>query len=381
MADPDIADVLIAGGGPVGAMLALGLRECGASVLQVRVPLAPTLQVERPIALSHGSRLLLEGVGAWPATTPTAINEIHVSQKGGFGRTLIRAADCNLPALGYVAPYTAVLEWLAAADATGTSIEGKVIDWNPGVDHIEIRVGRSAGGETLERARLLVLADGGQASLLEKRHDYGQHAIVAEVQAERAHRNIAWERFTRGGPIALLPYENRHALVWSVDSGAAQALRELPADEFLLRLGAAFGGRLGAFLSAGPRASFALSLCHRRVAPSPRTLLVGNAAQTLHPVAGQGLNLGLRDAVELSELIAGTPGTELGSDTFLRRYSVRRRLDRGAGIHFTDALVRLFSNSSTALGLARGAGLALLDAAQPVRRFLARRMIYGVRGL
>lgn len=377
MADRSVSDVLIAGGGPVGAMLALGLRRCGASVLQVRSEAAAG---ERPIALSHGSRMLLERVGAWPAASPTPISEIHVSQQGGFGRTLIRAADCNLPALGYVAAYSGILAWMSAADAGGSGADGKVIDWKPGADHVEVRIALSAGGETLERARLLVLADGGPDGLAENGRDYGQHAVVAEVQTEQAHRNIAWERFTRGGPIALLPYQNRYALIWCIEADAAQSLLAAPETEFLLRLGAAFGRRVGPFLAASPRTSFPLSLRRRR-AVEPRTLLIGNAAQTLHPVAGQGLNLGLRDAVVLAELIASTHPRELGSDAFLKRYAARRRLDRAAGIGFTDALVRLFSNSSAVLGIIRGAGLAFLDILPPARGFLARRMIYGARAL
>ena len=377
MADRSATDVLIAGGGPVGAMLALGLRGCGASVLQVR---ADAGAGDRPIALSYGSRLLLEREGAWPTASPTPISEIHVSQQGGFGRTLIRAADYDLPALGYVAAYSRILAWLSAAEAGRPGVDGKVIDWKPGADYIEVRVERAAGGETLERARLLVLADGGPAGLVEHGRDYGQRAVVAQVQTERAHRNIAWERFTRGGPIALLPYQNGYALVWSIEAEAAQSLLAVPEAEFLLRLGAAFGRRVGPFLGASPRASFPLSLRHRRVV-EPRTIRVGNAAQTLHPVAGQGLNLGLRDAVVLAELIASTHPRELGSDAFLKHYTARRRLDRVAGICFTDSLVRLFSNSSTALGMVRGAGLAFLDILPPARGFLARRMIYGARAL
>ena len=378
MADQSVTDVLIAGGGPVGAMLALGLRGCGASVLNVR---SETPAGERPIALSYGSRLLLEREGAWPAASPTPISEIHVSQQGGFGRTLIRAADYDLPALGYVAAYSGILAWLSAAGTGHSGIDGKVIDWRPVANQVEVRVACTTGGETLERARLLVLADGGHVGLAENGRDYGQHAVVAEVQTERAHRNIAWERFTHGGPIALLPYQNRYALVWSIEADAARTLLAVPEAEFLLRLGAAFGRRLGAFLSASPRASFPLSLRHRRLVPAPRTILVGNAAQTLHPVAGQGLNLGLRDAVVLAELIASTHPRELGGDAFLKHYTARRRLDRVAGIRFTDALVRLFSNSSAVLGAVRGAGLAFLDILPPARGFLARRMIYGARAL
>ena len=377
MADRSLTDVLIAGGGPVGAMLALGLRGCGASVLQVR---ADAGAGDRPIALSYGSRLLLEREGAWPTASPTPISEIHVSQQGGFGRTLIRAADYDLPALGYVAAYSGILAWLSAADTGRSGVDGKVIDWKPSADHIEVRVARTAGGEALERARLLVLADGGPAGLAEDGRDYGQHAVVAEVQTERAHRNIAWERFTRGGPIALLPYQNRYALVWSIEADAAQSLLAVPEAEFLLRLAAAFGRRLGPCLGASPRALFPLSLRRQRVV-EPRAIRVGNAAQTLHPVAGQGLNLGLRDAVVLAELIASAHPRELGSDAFLKHYTARRRLDRVAGICFTDALVRLFSNSSTALGMVRGAGLAFLDILPPARGVLPRRMIHGERGL
>jgi 2-octaprenyl-6-methoxyphenol hydroxylase len=151
--------------------------------------------------------------------------------------------------------------------------------------------------------------------------------------------------------------------------------------EFLSRLGAKFGRRLGAFVGVSARASFPLVLRHRRTVPTPRTVLVGNASQTLHPVAGQGLNLGLRDAAELAELVASAHRHEIGGDAFLKRYLAQRRLDRSAGIRFTDTLVQLFSNSSGLLAAGRGAGLAFLDLVPPARRFLAHRMIYGARAL
>jgi 2-octaprenyl-6-methoxyphenol hydroxylase len=373
-----VADVIIAGGGPVGSVLALALRGCGVSVVQVR---AGTAASERPIALSYGSRLLLEREGAWPVVSPTAIAQIHVSQQGAFGRTLIRAADYSMPALGYVAAYSSILGWLSAAGAAQLQIVGIVTDWSARTDDIEVRITPSGGGEIREHARLLVLADGGHIETTEGGRDYGQQAIVAEVQSERPHRNIAWERFTPGGPLALLPYQNRHALVWCVETGSAQALLALPEDEFLRRLGASFGRRLGNFVGVSARASFPLALRHRHGAPSRRTILIGNAAQTLHPVAGQGMNLGLRDACELAELIASTPPPELGSEGFLKRYAAQRRLDRSAGIRFTDSLVRVFSTAAPALAAVRGAGLALLDIAPPARGFLARRMIYGARSL
>lgn len=374
----EVVDIIIAGGGPVGAMLALALRGSGATTLHVRVANAAG---ERPIALSHGSKLLLEREGAWPAASPTHIARIHVSQQGEFGRTVISATDCGIPALGYVASYTSILRWVSASHPDQHQMEGEVTAWSPGADDIEVRVSMTAGTERMERARLLVLADGGHAGLAETRRDYGQSAIVAEVQSERPHHNIAWERFTPHGPIGLLPYQNRYALIWSAATETAHSLLAAPEAEFLRRLRDAFGARAGRFLSAAARTSFPLALRRRTVTPGPRTILIGNAAQTLHPVAGQGLNLGLRDACDLAALVASTHPHELGTEANLKQYAALRRLDRSAGIGFTDSLVRLFSNSSPGLASARGAGLALLDMIPPARRFLARRMIYGARAI
>ena len=374
----EVVDVIIAGGGPVGVMLALALGGSGATTMLVR---AAGSAGERPIALSHGSRLLLEREGAWPAASPTPIARIHVSQQGGFGRTLISADDCGLPALGYVASYASILGWVSEARSGRQQIEGKVTAWSPGGENIEVRLATTAGGERAEHARLLVFADGGHAGLPETSRDYGQHAIVAEVRSEHPHHNVAWERFTSRGPIALLPYQDRYALVWSTATEAAQSLLAAPDREFLQLLGTAFGTRVGSFLNTSPRASFALALRRRDTTGGPRTILIGNAAQTLHPVAGQGLNLGLRDACALAALIACTHPPELGTDAFLQRYAALRRLDRGAGIGFTDTLVRLFSGSIPGLAAVRGAGLAMLDIVPPARKFLARRMIYGARAI
>jgi 2-octaprenyl-6-methoxyphenol hydroxylase len=231
------------------------------------------------------------------------------------------------------------------------------------------------------RARLLVLADGGLTRGGARVTDYGQQALVAEVTTELAPAGTAWERFTEEGPLALLPFRDRHALVWSMRPQAAETLRELPDETFLARLRKAFGGKLGNFLSTGPRSTFPLSLRRGPVRPSPRVLAIGNAAQTLHPVAGQGLNLGLRDAWELARMLLEISKEKVGERDFLERYARSRALDRYAGIGFTDFLVRLFSNSMPPLALARGAGLALLDILPPARHFLARRMIFGARAL
>jgi 2-octaprenyl-6-methoxyphenol hydroxylase len=366
-------DVAIAGGGPVGCALALALSGSPVSVARI----ASEVEVaDRPIALSHGSRLILERLGAWHSIRTSPIETIHVSQQG-FGRTVMRASEHGLPALGYVTAYSELVAQLAAQTPAAAET---LRDWETDGEELALRLSR--GEEDVRmRARLLVLADGGTIRRAEHVTDYDQRAIVAEVEAERPRRGVAWERFTAEGPLALLPYGDRYALVWSMRPPTAENLLALSDPEFLARLRGAFGGRLGDFRSIGPRSAFPLSLRYGAINPAPRILAVGNAAQTLHPVAGQGLNLGLRDTWELAQMLLDVAGEEIGSPRFLARYVRRRRLDRYAGIGFTDFLVRIFSNSLPPLAAARGAGLAALDILPPARRFLARRMIFGTRAL
>lgn len=366
-------DVAVAGGGPVGCALALALSESGVSVTRIAGEVGA---VDRPIALSHGSRLILERLGAWSSIRNCPIEMIHVSQQG-FGRTVMRCAEIGLPALGYVAAYSEVVEKLAAqAPAVAATLE----DWKADGNEIALRLSRGAEKVGL-RARLLVIADGGTRRGVEQIKDYRQHAIVAEVTVERPRPGVAWERFTSEGPLALLPYRDSHALVWSMRPESAAKLLGLSDRDFLERLHKAFGGRLGEFLTVSPRTVFPLSLRRGAINPEPRIIAVGNAAQTLHPVAGQGLNLGLRDAWELAHMLLDVVKAEIGAPGFVARYVRRRRFDRDAGIGFTDSLVRIFSNSLPPLAAARGAGLAVLDALPSARRFLARRMIYGARAM
>jgi len=373
LAATELVDVAIAGGGPVGCALALALAGSGVSVARIA---GETDLADRPIALSHGSRLILERLDAWSSVSCSAIQTIHVSQQG-FGRTVLRCSDYGLPALGYVVAYSA----LAANLAKRTSaIAGSVTSWELCGDEIVLRFAAD-GNESSLKARLLVLADGGLNRDTSRVTDYGQQAIVAEVAAERASSGTAWERFTFEGPLALLPFGDRHALVWSASPTTAEKLRGLPDREFLARLSQAFGGRLGEFRSTGPRSTFPLSLRRGAIHPAPRVLAIGNAAQTLHPVAGQGLNLGLRDAWELARMLLDVEKEEVGAPRLLARFARSRSLDRYAGIGFTDFLVRMFSNSVPPLALARGAGLAMLDILPPARHFLARRMIFGARAL
>ena len=366
-------DIAIAGGGPVGCALALALSESGISVARISDEAEVS---DRPIALSYGSRLILERIGAWDRVETSPIRSIHVSQRG-FGRTVMRCSDYGLPALGYVVGYSDLLALLASRTPC---IPGSMESWEQSRDDIAVQLS-VAEREARIRARLLVLADGGLNRGGVRVKDYRQQAVVAAVVAESDPRGVAWERFTPEGPLALLPFGDRLALIWSVHPETADELRALTDADFLGRLRVAFGGRLGDFLSTGPRSSFPLSLRRGAIRPSPRVLAIGNAAQTLHPVAGQGLNLGLRDAWELAQMLLDASKEEIGSESFLARYARRRSVDRYAGIGFTDFLVSAFSNSAPLLALARGAGLAMLDLVPPARHFLVRRMIYGARAL
>ena len=374
MAEDRDFDVVIAGSGPVGCALSLALAGSGISVARIG---GEDSAADRPIALSYGSRLILERLGTWKQIPGTPIETIHVSQRSGFGRTIMRSAEHGLPALGYVTTYS---EMLAVLVAQTPAITAVLKDWKADDKGIDLRLTRGDKDVSM-RARLLVLADGGATRGNERVSNYDQHAVTAEVATEHAHRGIAWERFTAEGPLALLPFRDHYALVWSVRPATASGLLALADPEFLARLRDTFGGRLGEFVSVGPRAGFPLALRCNAVNPAARTLAIGNAAQTLHPVAGQGLNLGLRDAWELAQMLIETPGEEIGVGRFVARYARRRRLDRYAGIGVTDFLVRAFSGSLPPLAAARGAGLTVLDVLPSARRFLARRMIFGARAL
>jgi 2-octaprenyl-6-methoxyphenol hydroxylase len=401
--DSEAVDILIAGGGPVGAALALALEGSGHSVMLAEARSADSGGARsadsagarsadsagarpadsgdaRPIALSYASRLILERLNAWSGLPVTPIETIHVSQQGGFGRTVIRAADCGLPALGYVASYNELQRSLFAAPCSAGRLFGARLT---GFDGTTATV-QTQDGEFAFAPRLTVFADGariadGRAAPTSYRKDYRQTAVVAWVKTAQAHRGRAWERFTPEGPLALLPHAAGYALVWTTNPDRAVRLCALDTSVFLAELHAAFGDRLGAFIEAGERSGFPLALRYQRDETRPHCLSVGNAAQTLHPVAGQGFNLGLRDAWELARLARET--REPGSDSFCARYRRTRALDRRAGIRFTDSLVGLFSNSNPLLRFGRGAGLLTLDLLPSARRFVARRMIYGARGL
>jgi 2-octaprenyl-6-methoxyphenol hydroxylase len=380
----DTADIVIAGGGPVGAALALALADGGLDmvVLEAREP-AHAAADPRPLALSYGSRLILERLGVWGSLgSATPILQIHVSQLGGFGRVSMTAEEARLPALGYVVDYGRLhtaLRGEVERRMPGVLRQANVSAIRPDQDWAEFEY--EADKMNSVKARLAVVADGGAPERLAQRKvsDYGQSAVVAVVKSEKPHGHIAYERFTAEGPVALLPSGADHALVWSMSSDLARSYATEDAAPFLQHLQRAFGMRLGRFSEVGARSSFPLVLKHGGIA-GPRTLYIGNASQTLHPVAGQGFNLGLRDAWELAEITrCAAPGT-LGCADMIAAYRKRRRIDRAGAINFTDRLVRLFPNDLPPFRVARGLGLALLDTVTPAKDFLIRRMIFGTRG-
>lgn len=379
-------DLLIVGGGPVGASLALALAGSGLQValLEARADVSSSKD-DRSLAISYGSRLILARLGVWDGAGPaTPINSIHVSQRGGFGRSLLTAEEAGLPALGYVLRYAGLQQSLgkALAKAAVKLISGAQVETlAQEADAVSIQYLQDGDSHSTS-ARLLVIADGGislaqQAGAVIKSRDYEQQAVVGVVETSRPHGFRAFERFTADGPVALLPFENRYALIWTTAPEAASRLLALPEHEFLKTLQRHFGDRAGRFLSIGARARFPLSLRYALDPVLPRAVLLGNAAQALHPIAGQGFNLGLRDAWELAEVIRRTDNADPGAEASLSRYRSLRRLDRMSGIALTDSLVRIFSNDIVPLRALRGGGLAMLDLLPAAKRAFVQRMIFG----
>lgn len=378
------SDIVIVGGGPVGTTLALLLADSDFSiqVLEARADLSRPAH-RRTLALSYGSRLILERLGVWSGLSEvTPITTIHISQRGGLGMAWLRAAEEKLPALGYVLDYAELDAALHARlrDSNVSIVTGARVDEvRAASGYATMKVNRGSD-ITPVTARLAVVADGGAGSAQRVSRDYDQHALIAAVTAELAHDGCAYERFTPDGPAALLPQGDGFALVWTASPAQVQALLALPEAEFLAVLHQHFGDRVGRFLSVAQRASFPLGLRYTAQATRPHTVMIGNAAQMLHPVAGQGFNLGLRDAWELAARVQTSTRAALGSAAMLADYSSARRLDTRGGIFFTDLLVRVFSNDNSLLHHGRSMGLAALQMLPPVKRFVARRMIFGARG-
>jgi 2-octaprenyl-6-methoxyphenol hydroxylase len=373
-------DVAIVGAGPVGATVAALSAAPGLRIGVFEARPAPSGEA-RILALSHASRMLLEEAQAWPASAATPIASIHISQKGGPGRTLLEAAEQGLPALGYTVSYAALeealtrrLRELGIPIRYASSCERITLD----ADKAAVRFG---SGDEID-AGLLVLADGGANAgkipgIAFNEKDYAQSAVIGTVRTDRGHGHRAYERFTPQGPVALLPAGDRYALVFTAPPGDATRLLALDDARFLAELQSHFGDRAGRFIAIEARMSFPLRLRAVNVPVALRTAIVGNAAQALHPIAGQGLNLGLRDAAALAVAIAAVAPRDVGTAAMLETYRQSRSRDATRGIAFTDFLASAFSDSRRIPTWGRGLALTALDLIPAARHALAARMIHG----
>jgi 2-octaprenyl-6-methoxyphenol hydroxylase len=380
------APIVIVGGGPVGSVLALSLQKNGIpfTMLEARAKGA-SHNDKRALALSYGTRLVLEELNVWDAVEAqaTAINTIHISQRGGLGRTKLTAAEHNLPAIGYVVSYGALSQALdAVLDASNVMYGAEATDIQTGTEKSTVTFKHAETVQSLS-AGLLVVADGGRSlnaidGITKETKEYGHDALVTKVTAELPHNNIAYERFTPDGPMALLPNGDRDfSLVWTGLQANIHKVSGLDDLTFLKQLHDVFGDRVGRFLSVEKRMSFPLKLSTLKPATAPHLAIIGNAAQTMHPVAGQGFNVGIRDAWTLADLIIQTPANALGGEEMLKQYTQQRKRDTRGGLLFTDLLVNVFSNDLIGVGSLRGAGLGLLDLFKPAKNLLVDRMSFG----
>ncbi|MBS0394515.1 MAG: 2-octaprenyl-6-methoxyphenyl hydroxylase [Proteobacteria bacterium] len=373
----------------VGGSLALALSALPLSVVVIEAVepedgSQPSFD-SRTIALSNGTRRVFAGLGVWDeiGREATPIRRIHVSDRGHFGSAVIDAADEGVAALGYVAENRvigrALWRRLRATPRVRLLAPARVTAAEPDAGHVRLAVETGAGPQLIA-ARLAVAADGAgslvrrAAGVEAARWDYGQTAVISLVGSERFHDHVAYERFTPTGPIAALPGpDGRVVVVWTLAPAEAERVLGLADAAFLAELQACFGWRLGRLRSVGPRHAYPLALTQAAAETAARTAIIGNAAQGLHPIAGQGFNLGLRDAATLAEVLADAgAGADPGDPQLLARYAAWRHTDRRAIIAFTDGLVRLFASPFAPARLARGLGLVLFDLTPPAKSALSK---------
>lgn len=372
-------DIAIVGGGPVGLALVSMLASRGVNAHRIALldakPVELAIRDPRSLALSFGSRQLLSQIHSWPATA-TSIRQIHVSRRGSFGRTLIDGDEYGLPALGYVCRYGDLVKALDASLPAGlrvmrpvTVAEKRELD-----DCVELRL----SDDSALTASLVVQAEGGvfgEQAARKIQRDYEQVAIIATVHADAMPPGRAFERFTDEGPLALLPQDDAYSMVWCARPATSERLLALDDAAFLAELQRAFGQRVGKFMRIGARHGYALGL-NAEAAATARSIAIGNAAQTLHPVAGQGLNLGLRDASVLAAVLARDT-----SPATLSAFAHRRREDRGTTVRITDLMARAFASTPdrTPAQMLLGMSLGFLDTLPPAKRMLAEQMMFGSR--
>ena len=387
--------IVIAGGGMVGASLALQLSHHSQQQLRILVvenfPIATEADAipnyhstfdARTTALSYSSQLILQPLGVWPMLQQhfTSIDRIHVSERGRLGSTTLRPDDVNWPALGYVIENAWLGNVLLSALREKNNIEflapATVKNISPQQQGVKLTIEQDAS-EKIINAQLAVIADGANSGLREqlgiaaKVHSYQQTALIATVSFTKAHNGCAYERFTDQGPIALLPLNDselgqpRAALVWSLPNTEAQYLCDCDQQEFLHRLQQRFGHRQGEFIRVGDRFSYPLTLIEAEEQVRSGIVVMGNAAHSLHPVAGQGFNLALRDCARLTQIVVKAYQNKqaLGELVLLQSYQQQQQFDQQKTITFSDQLPTLFTRDQWPLSLLRGVGLGVLDIA------------------
>ena len=383
-------DILIVGGGLVGASLVRALQGQG-----LRIAVVEAVQFEtrteagyddRAIALAHGTHCIFDSLDLWTdlENDATPIHRIHVSDRGHCGFTRMDREEEGLPALGYVVPARVLGKVLGdvARSAEGVDLycPATLADLNLEAESATATLVRD--DETLMlTARLVVAADGAGSAVRDRlgiavtERDYGQTAVIANITPQLPHHHVAFERFTDTGPMAMLPMSSgRCAVVWTIDSREAGEVMGLSDGEFLCRLQERFGYRLGRLERVGRRQAYPLRLVKAKESVRHRLALVGNAAHTLHPIAGQGFNLGVRDIAVLAEVLvdAMAEGHDPGELAVLGRYDAWRHADHRQVTAFTDGMARLFTLSLPAMAMARAAGMLALDLLPPAKRLLTR---------
>jgi 2-octaprenyl-6-methoxyphenol hydroxylase len=391
-------DIVIVGGGMVGASLACALAPLSLKIgiieqFPFRSESQPSFD-DRSTALAYGSRLIFEAMGLWGLISEyvTPISKIHISDRGHFGATRLDSRQLGVEALGYVIENRVLGDGLQALLSSMPNVDSicpaEVTQIDIREDAADVQILANNQARTLT-ASLVVAADGSQSVIRQqlglpvKSWDYGQTALISNVGISQPHQQVAYERFTDTGPLALLPLQDsmdqgqamaRCSLVWTLRNDQVDEYLAMSDTDFLGKLQQRFGRRLGDFLRVGSRQSYPLRLIRVPEQVQARVALIGNAAHTLHPVAGQGFNLGVRDVAVLSEVLAEAVQnvTDLGDLSLLSEYAQWRRRDHRRVMAFTDGLVRIFSNPLFPVKMARGLALTALDFIPPLKKALGR---------
>ena len=382
-------DVVIVGGGLVGTALAAALAKSPLSILLLEqntvAAVAANILDLRTTGLSRSSATIFQQIGLWEKIEPlvTAIEKLDISEQGGYGSARIDAHEFEMSPVGYMAPNLDLIKILseyvqglenvsiqapASLVALEKNTQGYLLQCSSGENELQVQ------------ASLVVGADGARSKLrsllaIDSSHkDYAQTAIISNVRPEKLHNNCAYERFTQHGPLAILPIQDQHcALIWTHASEQAAAHMALDDDAFLAALQQAFGHRLGRLEAVGERVSYPLSMTTASALYKPAAVLLGNAAQSVHPVAAQGFNLGLRDVQSLVGLLQQQDYKLDGLDQLLKVYADSRVADREHVIKLTDGLTRMFAAQFPAARALRGVGLRILGALAPLQRVLLNR--------